>query len=214
MRLKVMNESARHLCDKPLQVKASCRQIPRWGRMPPVLIWCYNKYSICNWDGLEEKIYMDQFYFLSFHFSWLQGNSEKEKTAFGDWHRSSNQNVSTLKRGLLVATINFCQVRFLIINWFLKGLRCLGKAVGILMAFTFSKVYPRLCVRLERGQLSFVWIAGYTRQSNKNALGWLCFWGRLTVADGLPQTGWQVPSSIHSTSQTFDSLVNKMAVWW
>lgn len=58
------------------------------------------------------------------------------------------------------------------------------------MAFIFSKVYPRLCVRFKHAQLSFVkcvnrW--GHKTVQSK-ALGWLCFSARLTLADRLPKT--------------------------
>lgn len=43
MRFKVMNESARHLCNKALQVKASCSLTPGEERLRN-WIWCYNKY--------------------------------------------------------------------------------------------------------------------------------------------------------------------------
>lgn len=51
-----MNESARHLCDKPVQVKASYWQTPGEER----LRFEYDvTTSICNWDGLEAEIYKD-----------------------------------------------------------------------------------------------------------------------------------------------------------
>lgn len=84
------------------------------------------------------------------------------------------------------------------------------------MTFTFFKVYPRLTIRLEPVWLSFVkcvncWLHAMVQSK---AQGWLCAFGAasVTVTDRVPKSLWQVHSSIHSSSQTFDSLGNKIAV--
>lgn len=116
----------------------------------------------------------------------------------------------------LVAITSYWQVSFTIINWFLKGVRCQGKTVLILIAFDFSKVYPRLTVILKPVLLSCVkcvncWLHVGVKSK---APGRICavVAASVTTADRVPKILWQVHSSIQSSSQTFNSLGHKIAV--